>query len=179
MRKSKYIMSGGLAFFEESDMEKLRKKSMQGWHIKKFSFFGYRLERGAPTDFIYTIDYYLLKEEEQEEYFDLFQVAGWEHVCTEHNMHIFRAPKGTKPIYSDSNTKEEKYNRLLKSWRNGSIVLLSLFIIFLILTSNTMGMLRKIGSIGLTLSSVLLVPCIMTYIAIFRRRYKMKLKKEV
>src|SRR5699024_5935287 len=88
--------------FEESDMERLRKKSLRGWHIKKFSFFGYRLERGEPTDVIYTIDYHLLNEEDQEEYFDMFKMAGWEHVCTEYNMHIFKAPRGTKPIYSDS-----------------------------------------------------------------------------
>lgn len=172
MKKSKYIISGGLAYFEEFDMERLREKSLRGWHFKKFSFLGYCLERGEPADVIYTIDYHLLKEEDQEEYFDTFEMAGWEHVCTEYNMHIFKAPKGTKPIYSDSDTKKEKYKRLSKSWRNASIVLLSLFIVSLILTWKTTGMLQSIGNIGFTLSLVLFIPCCMTYIAIITRKFK-------
>lgn len=172
MRNSKYIMSGGLAFFEESDMERLREKSLRGWHIKKFSFLGYRLERGEPTDVIYTIDYHLLNEEDQEEYFDMFKMAGWEHVCTEYNMHIFKAPRGTKPIYSDSDTKKAKYSRLSKLWRNTSIALLSLLIVSSIITWKTAGMLQSIGSVGFTLSLVLFVPCCMTYIAILSRILK-------
>src|SRR5699024_12762819 len=101
MRNSKYIMSGGLAFFEESDMERLREKSLRGWHIKKFSFLGYRLERGEPTDVIYTIDYHLLNEEDQEEYFDMFRMAGWVHVLTEYNMNMFKAPRRHTIIYME------------------------------------------------------------------------------
>jgi len=46
MSKKKYVMSGGLAFSENQDMEKLRKLSQKGWHVKKFSFLGYTLEQG-------------------------------------------------------------------------------------------------------------------------------------
>lgn len=172
MRKRKYMMSGGLAFLEESDMERLRKKSLQGWHLKKFSFLGYRLERGESADVIYTIDYHLLDKEDQAEYFDMFEMAGWEHVCTEHNMHVFKAPKGTKPIYTDSDTTKEKYNRLAKSWKKASIVLLGIFLLSFSLIWKTTGIVQNIGSIGFTVTLILFVPCCMTYIALFRRKAK-------
>ena len=46
MGKTKYMMSNGLAFEEAKDMQKLRKKSLQGWNLKRFRFAGYELERG-------------------------------------------------------------------------------------------------------------------------------------
>lgn len=34
MRKSKYIMISGLAFYEEDDMEKLKNYARQGWILE-------------------------------------------------------------------------------------------------------------------------------------------------
>lgn len=172
MRKSKYMMSGGLAFLEESDMEKLRRKSLQCWHITKITFLGYRLEKGEPEDVIYTIDYRLLDDADQGEYFDIFEMAGWEHVCSEHNMHIFKAPKGTKPIYTDSNTTKEKYNRLAKSWQKASAILLGILLLFIFISWNTTGLLQNIGRVGYVVALTLFVPCCMTYIALFIRKSK-------
>lgn len=53
MSKSKYMMSGGLAFAESKDMEKLRQQSLKGWHVKKLSFMGYTLVKGEKKS-IYT-----------------------------------------------------------------------------------------------------------------------------
>lgn len=36
MKQTKYMMSGGLAFSEEKDMEKLRRYSLKGWHVRDF-----------------------------------------------------------------------------------------------------------------------------------------------
>ena len=46
MRQTKYITSGGLAFSEDKDMEKLRRFSLKGWHVSGFKFMGYTLEKG-------------------------------------------------------------------------------------------------------------------------------------
>ena len=46
MKQTKYITSGGLAFSEDNDMEKLRRYSLKGWHVSDFKFMGYTLERG-------------------------------------------------------------------------------------------------------------------------------------
>lgn len=63
MSHSKYVMSGGLAFSEEKDMEKLQRLSLKGWHVRDFKFMGYTLEKGISTDYIYSVDYRLLKKE--------------------------------------------------------------------------------------------------------------------
>lgn len=172
MKKSKYMMSGGLAFVEESDMNKLRKQSLQGWHVKEFSSFGYRLEKGEPEDMVYTIDYHLVDEADLAEYLGMFEIAGWKHVCSEYNMHIFKAVKGTKPIYTDSGTKKEKYSRLATSWGWASIVLLGLLLISLFLRLNMTGITQTVGSIGIAVTAILFVPTCMTYIAILQRKSK-------
>lgn len=174
IRNNKYILSWGLAFFEEQDMKRLRGKSLQGWHLKKISFFGYCLQEGEPADVIYTIDYHLLKEDDREEYLDMFKMGGWNHVCSEHNMHIFKAIEGTKPVYSDADTKKEKYNRLSSSWGIANIVLLALFTFFLLLKLKAGGTLQTIGITGFSITLVLFVPCLITYIAILIRKFKPK-----
>lgn len=76
MRQTKYMMSGGLAFFEDKDMEKLRQFSLKGWHVSDFKFMGYTLVKGQSADYIYSIDDRSLNEEEAEEYFDFFLLLG-------------------------------------------------------------------------------------------------------
>jgi len=171
-KKTKYMMSGGLAFSEKSDMKKLSKKSLQGWHLKKFSFMGYGLEKGEPSEVIYTIDYHLVEENDKEEYFELFEMAGWAHVCSEYNMHIFKAPKETEPIYTDKITTIEKYNRLRKPLQKWAISITLLLLVFIMLTTLTIGIVKEISVIGLYIMIVLFVPSIMTFIAAFTRQLK-------
>ena len=109
MRQTKYITSGGLAFSEDKDMEKLRRFSLKGWHVSGFKFMGYTLEKGESSDYIYSVDYRSLKEDEEEEYFDFFSSSGWSHIASEADIHLFRAHPGTKPIYTDRDTTVEKY----------------------------------------------------------------------
>ncbi|GGN54278.1 MULTISPECIES: DUF2812 domain-containing protein [Oceanobacillus] len=104
MSKTKYITSGGLAFSEYEDMDKLRRYSLKGWHVSDFSFMGYTLEKGENKDYIYTIDYRSLHADEQDEYFDFFFNSGWSHVSSSADIHLFRARPGTKPIYTDPDT---------------------------------------------------------------------------
>ncbi|MDN4492491.1 DUF2812 domain-containing protein [Ureibacillus aquaedulcis] len=57
MRRTNYMMSGGLAFGEKRDLEKLKLKAKQGWHLKNLAFAGYRLEKSTQEDLQYSIDY--------------------------------------------------------------------------------------------------------------------------
>ncbi len=112
MTKTKYVMSNGLAFDEDADLKKLRKLSLKGWHVKGFQFMGYILEKGEAKDYIYSLDYRPLTAMEEEEYFAFFASAGWTHIASERDVHLFQAQPGTMPIYSDSHTAEEKYDHL-------------------------------------------------------------------
>lgn len=111
MRHKKYISSGGLAFSEKKDMQKLAKQAAKGWHLQDFAFMGYRLVRGEPKQVQYMIDYRTLDEAEEQEYLDMFEHAGWTLVCGSYGMYIFEAPIDAAPIYTDVDTKQDKLKR--------------------------------------------------------------------
>lgn len=177
MKKTKYMMSRGLAFSETSDMNRLRKKSLQGWHLKKFSFLGYQLEKGDKEDVVYTIDYRLLHAEDEHEYFDMFAFSGWKHVCSNYNMHIFKAPKGTKSIYSDVETTTEKYTRLIIPIRKLTLISFVVYITFLIVQSTTSGIIQTISEWGVNISFVIIIPLVMTLIAAYFHKWKYSYRK--
>lgn len=111
MRQKKYVSSGGLAFSEKQDMQKLAKQAAKGWHLQDFAFMGYRLVRGEPKQVQYMIDYRTLNEAEEQEYMDMFTYAGWTLVCSSYGMYIFEAPTDAAPIYTDVDTKQDKLKR--------------------------------------------------------------------
>ena len=68
MSRTKYLMSGGLAFSEQKDMEKLSKLSSEGWHVRKFSFLGYTLEQDLFRAALGTMPIYTDRETTTEKY---------------------------------------------------------------------------------------------------------------
>ncbi|MCY8068388.1 DUF2812 domain-containing protein [Bacillus haynesii] len=126
MKQIKYMMSEGLAFSEEKDMKKLSEMASKGWMLDSFAFMGYKLKKGEPKNVTYSIDYQDIDEDSFEGYIEMFVAAGWEHVCSRHRMHVFAAPPGTSPIYTDRSTLIEKYKRSEKSVRYVTITLICL-----------------------------------------------------
>ena len=107
MTQTKYIYSGGLAFTEKKDMDRLRDLARKGWLLERMHCLGYVLRKGKPQDIEYSLDY---QKGPDEEYFSFFEMSGWTHVCTVGNeIHIFSAPAGTIPIHTDQMTTFEKY----------------------------------------------------------------------
>ncbi|WP_027956375.1 DUF2812 domain-containing protein [Halobacillus kuroshimensis] len=105
--KKKYIMSQGLALGEEKDMEKLKSYAAQGWMLDGFAPFGFWLKKGRKQHLIFAVDYC---HNPDEEYFAYFEAAGWTPVCSAgSHIHIFSAPAGTEPIYSDYESTFNKY----------------------------------------------------------------------
>ena len=168
------MMSGGLAFSEAKDMDKLRKKSLKGWNLKRFRFAGYEIEKGEPEDVIYSIDYRTLEPNADEEYYELFQSAGWTHVCSEYNMHIFKAAPGTKPIYSDRESKVDKINRLAQPVQPLFITFLGITIVLWLLMTFTEGAIQRISEGAFIGSLVLTIPAVMTYLATRYHKWKNK-----
>lgn len=118
--KKKYVMINGLAFNEESDMNKLKKYAKEGWILEAIvAGLFYRLKKDKPRDIDYSLDY---QSEADEEYFSLFLEASWTRVVSVANeMHIFSAPEGTKPIYSDRESEIDKYARMKKQTGKGTV----------------------------------------------------------
>ncbi|WP_062051810.1 DUF2812 domain-containing protein [Bacillus sp. JCM 19034] len=172
MKQTKYVMSGGLAFSEEKDMEKLRQFSLKGWHVSNFSFMGYTLEKGPSSDYIYSIDYRSLHDEESEEYFGFFAASGWTHVTSEGDMHLFRATPGTKPIYSDRETQAEKHDHLGKSmkWTAISVIFITILVWLGVLFSS--GSLQVVLAIIAVISTVITIPMSWTVTAIYKNKWE-------
>jgi hypothetical protein len=123
-------MIKGLAFNEESDMEKLKNYASQGWILEDIvGGFFYKLRKDKPQNIVYSLDYQL---EADEEYFTIFKEAGWKHVLSVNNhMHIFSAQAGTKPIYSDSNSEIDKYTCMRNQTKKGTIYSLIVAIVLI------------------------------------------------
>lgn len=171
MSHTKYITSGGLAFAEERDMEKLRRYSLKGWHVKSFAFMGYLLEKGQSNDYIYSVDYRTLKEEEREEYVDLLASSGWTLVSSNSDIHLFRALPGTKPIYSDRETVVEKHQHLgnpLKWIALSLLVLTAITWTGFSLSSGVPMISFAIAAISL---SAITIPILWTVLTIFKNKW--------
>ncbi|MDR4433573.1 DUF2812 domain-containing protein [Bacillus tequilensis] len=160
MKQKKYIMSEGLAFSEEKDMKRLSDLTRKGWVLESFAFMGYTLRKAEPRKLIYSIDYHDVGEESFAEYIEIFEAAGWEHVCSSQGMHIFSADPGTSPIYSDQFTMSEKYKRSEKDIRNVTCTLS-----FLTLLSFTLHYVTGLSNWVPLVFLIVTFPFLMTYAA--------------
>ena len=177
MKRTKYMMSKGLAFAEKGDLEKLSKKAKQGWHLKNFALAGYRLEKSEPEEIEYSIDYRLLKEDEKEEYLELFSLAGWEYVCSSHDMHMFKSSPGTNPIYSDKESAVDKIERLSRPVFSIGKCIFPLTVLFIIMMSIFNGPIQKFSTIAFCVSLVIATPTLMMVAALIYRKRKISISK--
>lgn len=110
--QTKYRPSMGLAFNEDREMIMLREMANKGWKFYSYKYLGYKFKKGKPEDLIYSVDMHTIKKDEKEQYFNLFEEAGWTHVCSVgKSFHYFSASPDTKPIYTDRDTLSEKYKK--------------------------------------------------------------------
>lgn len=97
----------------DKEEEWLTEMSAKGFHFYKYSWFFYYFEENYSTSYIYQADF----QSADDEYFELYKQAGWEHVHTEmESFHYFRASAdaiGDKRIYSDPASVKGMYQRIL------------------------------------------------------------------
>ena len=117
MKKYKYKLGNGLAHCESKDIQMLEDMAAQGYALEKVSKFGYYKFRADKSDgCTYAVDFSDIeaKDEGFEQYVEIFNASGWKYVTSIDNIHYFKAPIGTKPIYSDSTSLAEKYVKMQK-----------------------------------------------------------------
>ncbi len=104
------------AWQDEKEESWLGTMSQQGYHLVSVKPFGnYSFKLGEKTDYVYRLDYQTNRKERQN-YLQLFQDAGWEHISEMSGWHYFRkqANAGESPeIYTDIESKAAKYKRLV------------------------------------------------------------------
>ncbi len=178
MGQTKYIMSGGLAFDEEKDMKKLEQFALDGWIFDRFAFMGYHLRKAESQELQYSLDY---RKDADSDYFAYFNEAGWKHEGTAENyIHIFSAPPGTPPIYTDRDSLVEKYSNEKTRMGKGALVMLAstifiqvvLFVISFF--SSLGGTVNTIMNILFVLSLIGLVFTFMPYLGYSYKLNKLK-----
>jgi len=174
--KNKYVMIGGFAFTEESDMKKLRNYAKEGWILDSIvGGFFYKLRKAEPQNIVYSLDY---QNEANEEYFAIFKEAGWTPVVSlENQIYIFSAQEGTKPIYSDSKTEIDKYIKVKKQVKKGVIISSIIAIVLIALLVLSFAFIRPIAIILellLIIDFVVFIFNFMPYIAYNSRIKQMK-----
>lgn len=174
MTNKKYMMSGGLAFSEKSDFKKLREKAAQGWIVKRFKLMGYQMEKGTPEDVIFSIDYRDLKEGEGEEYFELFEMAGWSHVSSDAGVHLFKALPGTKPIYSDKESTVDKLGRQQKPMIQIALICVLFTIVSYMLSQMGSDAMQSVFHVLFLSLFIFTVPVLMTTLAISFQLWRAK-----
>ncbi|MEK5446862.1 DUF2812 domain-containing protein [Paenibacillus sp. FSL R7-0331] len=174
--QTKYVLSMGLAFAEETDMSRLSRLSAQGWFLNHFSLFGFVVCKGPEHKLDYCLDIRQLQQAEEQEYRNLFTDSGWSYVCSSGDLHMFSAEPGTVPIHTDRETLYDKYSGVVRQSRTAALIALMLTagaftLRYLSATLWEYVLIQNISFVAVTLSIMLLVPSIMVYFG-FRRRLK-------
>ena len=98
----------------DKEEEWLNELSRQGLQLVKFRWGVYYFEKDSNHSYVYQIDF----NEGNDEYFQLYEDAGWKYVDHFINMfHYFRTEvgsEGLKKIYSDKESVKETYQRMFK-----------------------------------------------------------------
>lgn len=170
-KKYKYIMNMGLAFDENRAMKKLSQMAQEGWILKKMTLFRYKLIKAEPKELIYEMDYKEL-DENKNEYFEIFENSGWEHMCSFGPVHFFAASPNTMHIYTDKETYLGKYTKSKKLY-NKTAIISTVMLIIAVLIEALIGVTIKetileksVFGIGL-ISAALALPSFMVSIAYY------------
>jgi hypothetical protein len=104
------------AWQDEQEERWLREIARHGLHLQKADAFGkYTFVKGAPQDVAYRLDF-VPSSKKQEDYFQLFRDAGWEHVGEMMGWQYWRkeiVDSKVPEIFTDKASKIQKYQRLL------------------------------------------------------------------
>ena len=105
------------AWQDENEEAWLSEMALSGYHLEKPQLFGvYLFQQGAPENFVFRLDYNVLGKKDRESYLQLFQDSGWEHVGDLSSWTYFRKqykPGETAEIFSDTDSKIQKYQRIM------------------------------------------------------------------
>ena len=141
----------------------LREMAQQGWHLSEIGPHGfYTFAKAEPADMVYQLDYLVPGKQDHQEYLQLFQDAGWEHLGEMVGWQYWRkrAEPGQDPrIYTDPVSKTEKYSRLLGY--------LAIFVPFYVLFFPNLGIMLEFDGDIRTWVDVLYALFFITFITIW------------
>lgn len=123
---SKYKISMGFAIAPQSDMKMLEKMSRKGWHLNGMSGLMYRFEKGECHEYIYD---YNMETTVEKGMLSLYEGSGWKLIYSMEGFQIFRAEKGTVPLFTDRECKVEVLEKQRSQFAIPALIFTILFAI--------------------------------------------------
>lgn len=119
-------MSAGLAFEPGKDLATFAEMAAQGKHLAGTARLGHgwRFVEGAPQDVVFDLAY---ERDPDADYLEYFRAAGWAHVLTAGDVHIFKADPGTPPVHTGGESRREELLRERNRFAGFSLLALLLF----------------------------------------------------
>ncbi|NPV75639.1 MAG: DUF2812 domain-containing protein [Anaerolineae bacterium] len=100
------------AWNDDKEEAWLSQMAREGWHLQSLGFPGsYTFTAGKPRNDVYRLDY-IIDRKNYQNYLQLFQDSGWEHVGEMGNWQYFRTrQQGSQmpEIYTDKASNTQKY----------------------------------------------------------------------
>lgn len=123
-------MSSGLAFTPHKDLELFSQMAAQGKHLTGVSSIGHSwtFTDGPPENAIFDLAY---EAHPTQEYFEIFEAAGWTHVLSMGDVQIFKAPPGTVAVHTSAESRFEELGIQRSKFARYSMLTLSVFAVVL------------------------------------------------
>lgn len=120
-------LGAGLAFEPEKDLARFAEMAAQGKRLAGIAHLGHgwRFVDGEPEDVVFDLAYEL---DPDTDYLEYFWAAGWSHVLTAGNVHIFKAAPGTAPVHTGVESRCEELLRERNRFVGFSLVTLLFFV---------------------------------------------------
>lgn len=126
-------LGSGLAFSPNKDLEMFTRMAAKGKHLAGVGLagHGWTFTDGEPEQATFDLVY---ERNPHKDFYDIFTAAGWTHVLSASDIHIFKAPPGTTPAHTSLESKREELTRQIKIFSRYSALTLAVFIaaVFLI-----------------------------------------------
>ena len=131
-------MSAGLAFEPEKDLATFAAMAAQGKRLAGTAKLGHgwRFVDSEPEDVVFDLTY---ENDPDTDYLEYFRAAGWTHVLTVADVHIFKARHGTPPVHTGGGTRRAELVRERNRFAIWSLLALALFVAVGVAISRTDG----------------------------------------
>lgn len=132
---TKKRMSSGLAFRPERELQVFREMALKGEHLSGTAMAGHGWEftPGEKEDVIFDMT---TEADADEEFFAMCKEAGWTHVLSLSDTHIFKAAPGTVALHTDDELEAEVLESRRNMFAKSSAVTAVIFIAVFLLISN-------------------------------------------
>jgi hypothetical protein len=128
MQMKRYRLSNGLFVYPEKDMEMLQKMSLKGYHVESINALGfYRFVQGPPKEYTYSFN---SETDLSDDFLEFYKESGWTPIIVQERLQIFRAPSGTIPIFTESESKAEVINKHRKTYSKATLITFSILAAF-------------------------------------------------